>query len=240
MNSNDNLQTRLDRIGKWEFFDIDWAHLRNLAVLNLVDLCALSVGVDPEYARLVRGMTTIDPDNIPKPEEIAELAGYRNEAIEKWERRVGEALNHVAAGTLPIVRTAALLGGHDPYEAIPDDAEKVVVKVADFVAWATALPAPWEMPEEMKRMGPYPEAEEGLQDGGKPLTPRAETTYLNIIGGLLALMLGKSPAGKAQSVFDNQAAIISALLAHHADKPGIAQRTLEEKFAAANRSLTAT
>lgn len=165
MNSNDNLQTRLDRIGQWKLFEIDWAHFRNLAVLGLVDLCALSVGVDPEYARLVRGMTTIDPDNIPKPEEIAELAGYRNEAIEKWERRVHEALNHVAAGTLPIVRTAAPLGGHDPYEAIPDDAEKIVVKVADFVAWATALPAPWELPEEMKRMGPYPEAEEGVYDG---------------------------------------------------------------------------
>ncbi len=184
MNSNDNLQTRLDRIGQWKAFDIDWANLRNLAVLNLVDLCALSVSVDPEYARLVRGMTTIDPDNIPKPEEIVELAGYRNEAIEKWERRVGEALNHVAAGTLPIVRTAAPLGGHDPYEVIPDDAEKIVVKVADFVAWATALPAPWELPEEMKRMGPYPEAEEGLQVGGggdKTLGKRERDTLLTII-----------------------------------------------------------
>ena len=183
MNSNDNLQTRLDRIGQWKLFEIDWAHFRNLAVLGLVDLCALSVGVDPEYARLVRGMTTIDPDNIPKPEEIAELADYRNEAIEKWERRVGEALNHVAAGTLPIVRNAAPLGGHDPYEAIPDDAEKIVVKVADFVAWATALPAPWDLPEEMKRMGPYPEAEEGLQDGGgnKPLGKRERDTLLTII-----------------------------------------------------------
>jgi hypothetical protein len=184
MNSNDNLQTRLDRIGQWKAFDIDWAHLRNLAALGLVDLCALSVGVDPEYARLVRGMTTIDPDNIPKPEEIAELAGYRNEAIEKWERRVGEALSHVAAGTLPIARTAAPLGGHDPYEAIPDDAEKIVVKVADFVAWATALPVPWELPEEMKRMGPYPEAEEGLQVGGggaKALGKRERDTLLTII-----------------------------------------------------------
>lgn len=167
MNSNDNLQTRLDRIGQWKAFDIDWAHLRNLAVLNLVDLCALSVGVDPEYARLVRGMTTIDPDNIPKPEEIAELADYRNEAIEKWERRVGEALNHVAAGTLPIVRNVAPLGGHDPYEVLPADAEKIVVKVADFVAWAGGLG--WELPDEFPRhnaAGGYPVAPEGLQVGG--------------------------------------------------------------------------
>lgn len=69
---------------------------------------------------------------------------------------------------------------------------------------------------------------------------RSETTYLNIIGGLLALMLGKSPLGKPQSSFENQASIISALLAHHDGKPGIAARTLEEKFAASKRSLTAT
>lgn len=69
---------------------------------------------------------------------------------------------------------------------------------------------------------------------------RAETTYLNIIGALLALMLGKSPAGKPQSAFDNQGAIISAMLGHYPSKPGIAARTLEEKFAAAKRSLTAT
>jgi len=69
---------------------------------------------------------------------------------------------------------------------------------------------------------------------------RAETTYLNIIGGLLSLMLGKSPSGKDQSVFQNQAAIISALLAHYGDKPGIADSTLENKFAEANRSIRAS
>jgi hypothetical protein len=69
---------------------------------------------------------------------------------------------------------------------------------------------------------------------------RSETTYLNIIGGLLGLMLGKSPTGVKQSVYDNQAAIISAMLAYYEGKPGIASRTLEEKFAAAKRSLTAS
>lgn len=69
---------------------------------------------------------------------------------------------------------------------------------------------------------------------------RAETTYLNIIGGLLGLMLGKSPAGKQQSIFNNQAAIISALLGHYEGKSGISARTLEEKFAAAKRSLSSS
>ena len=73
---------------------------------------------------------------------------------------------------------------------------------------------------------------------GRTLPARAQTTYQNIIGGLLDLMLGKTPAGKPQSVFKDQAAIISALLAHHEGKPGISTRTLEEKFAASKRALT--
>ncbi len=33
---------------------------------------------------------------------------------------------------------------------------------------------------------------------------RSETTYLNIIGGLLSLMLGNSPSGRKMSEFANQ------------------------------------
>lgn len=67
---------------------------------------------------------------------------------------------------------------------------------------------------------------------------RAETTYLNIIGGLLDLLLGKDPStGKPYSSFVNQEAVISALLGHHEHKQGISARTLQEKFPAAKRSL---
>lgn len=76
----------------------------------------------------------------------------------------------------------------------------------------------------------------------KTSTPgeRAETTYLNTIAGMMELMLGETPAGLPQSVFKNQAAIINALLGHFEGKPGISVRTLEDKFAAAKRSLAAT
>ena len=66
---------------------------------------------------------------------------------------------------------------------------------------------------------------------------RSEVVYLRIIGVLLALVLGHSPAGKPLSVFDSQAAIVSFLVAHHGDLPGISKRTLDEKFAAARRTL---
>jgi len=54
------------------------------------------------------------------------------------------------------------------------------------------------------------------------------------------LMLGTTPGGQKGSAYDSQAAIISALLAHHGGKPGIADSTLEQKFADANRSIKAT
>lgn len=66
---------------------------------------------------------------------------------------------------------------------------------------------------------------------------RSELTYQNIIGALVNLLLDHSPAGKPLSVFKNQAAIVDAIIARHKDVPGLGKRTLDEKFAAANRSL---
>ncbi|WP_058545104.1 hypothetical protein [Pseudomonas fluorescens] len=69
------------------------------------------------------------------------------------------------------------------------------------------------------------------------LSERSELTYQNIIGVLVNLFLDHSPAGKPLSVFKNQAAIVDAIIARYKDVPGLSKRTLDEKFAAANRSL---
>jgi hypothetical protein len=69
------------------------------------------------------------------------------------------------------------------------------------------------------------------------LSDRSELTYQNIIGALLNLFLDHSPAGKPLSAFKNQAAIVDAVIARYQDVPGLSKRTLDEKFAAANRSL---
>jgi hypothetical protein len=69
------------------------------------------------------------------------------------------------------------------------------------------------------------------------LSPRSEMTYLHIIGGLLHLLLGRSPSGQPYSTFGTQESIISAMVAHHGERLGIATRTLEAKFAAANRAV---
>ncbi|WP_152680253.1 hypothetical protein [Chromobacterium subtsugae] len=86
----------------------------------------------------------------------------------------------------------------------------------------------------------YKGAAEHMESQIKDLGTKEETTYLNIIGGLLFLMLGKSPKGEKLSVYESQAAVISAMLAYHDGKPGIAARTMEDKFAAANRSIKAS
>jgi len=67
---------------------------------------------------------------------------------------------------------------------------------------------------------------------------RAETTYLNIIGGLLTLLLGQSPNGVRYSSFNTLESVISALIAHHNGRPGITERTLWAKFAEAKRQLS--
>jgi hypothetical protein len=111
------------------------------------------------------------------PDEYAPAVGRRKGAkraalLNLFLRRVHIAVANLAPrGELPIADGAAA-------------GERTVVKVADFVAWATKLPDCWWLPEELKRMGPRPEAEEGLQDGSggaKPLGKRERDTLLTII-----------------------------------------------------------
>lgn len=122
----------------------------------------------------------------------------------------------------------------DTFRALQADRDAARTELEKAKAWAA------ETIREMDAMRGERDSLRAMVDKASAPGERAETTYLNIIGAMLALMLGKSPAGKPQSVFDNQAAIIAALLGHHEGKPGISARTLEDKFAAAKRSLTAT
>lgn len=122
----------------------------------------------------------------------------------------------------------------DAFRALQVDRDAARAELEKAKAWAV------ETIREMDAMRGERDSLRAMVEKANAPGERSETTYLNIIGAMLGLMLGKSPAGKAQSVFDNQAAIIAALLGHHEGKPGISARTLEEKFAAGKRSLTAT
>lgn len=88
--------------------------------------------------------------------------------------------------------------------------------------------------------GAKPEVKETSSEGKPPrLSSRAETTYLNIVGALLTLLLGQSPSGKRYSAFNTLESVIQALIAHHNGRPGITERTLWAKFAEAKRQLSA-
>ena len=65
----------------------------------------------------------------------------------------------------------------------------------------------------------------------KPLITRERTSYLNIIGALLAQLT----AGKA-----NDTTVITQAVTDYGAKQGISQRKLQEAFAAAKRSLGAS
>lgn len=182
---DNDFQSRLDRMGRWKLFETDWATIRELVVMNLADLCALSVGINPGYAEAVDELTTIDPhEPLPENIDIAELAAFRNDKVDEWRRRVGVAMNHIKGGTLPVVRGSAPFGGHDPFEVLPTDAGRTVVKIADFSTWANGMG--WTLPDEFPQpdaAAPYPVAPEGLTDGNgdKPLGKRERDTLLTII-----------------------------------------------------------
>jgi len=73
-----------------------------------------------------------------------------------------------------------------------------------------------------------------------PPGERSETTYLNIIAGLVRLLTPSPVQDLAGASYDSQAALIQALLAAFPSSPGISQRTSQERFAAANRSIDAS
>lgn len=68
---------------------------------------------------------------------------------------------------------------------------------------------------------------------------RSETTYLNIIGSLVYLMLSESPSKKKLSVFKSQSAIIDSIISHYPNTYGLTKRNIEQKFSEANKQLSA-
>ncbi|UFP98745.1 hypothetical protein [Pseudomonas fitomaticsae] len=92
--------------------------------------------------------------------------------------------------------------------------------------------------KDLQSVGLEKEKLSQLLNSKKQVSDRTEIVYLHIIGALLNLLLGRTPAGKPHSVFQSQAAIVDNLTAYHSNCIGITKRTLDEKFAAAKRSLS--
>lgn len=76
------------------------------------------------------------------------------------------------------------------------------------------------------------------QESPKPIAPKQTNSYLNVIGALLGLLLGKSSNGKPYSSFNSQQSIIDAIHANFGEQDGLSKRNLEDKFSLAKRNLT--
>lgn len=85
---------------------------------------------------------------------------------------------------------------------------------------------------------PLPPTEKLFEaDNLRILGDRERNGLLAIIGGLLRLMLDKSPGGQFGSIYNNQSSIIEALVAHYGVIDGVSKPSLESKFAMANRMV---
>jgi hypothetical protein len=112
---------------------------------------------------------------------------------------------------------AGMVSGYYPAGGLPDDSV-VVVRLDELI-------------EFQKR----PELQSTEQR--KPIGGRAESTYLNIIGALLDLLVGTTPDGRRKSAYSNQTAVISAIVERFPGVDGLSSRNLETKFPQAKRSL---
>lgn len=148
--------------------------------------------------------------------ELITLDGY---FVSDAEGTMWRILEHSPGGKYkaPDGTTKKMESFYHPSGEFPDPAE-LVIQRTDIEAFEACLA-------------------QGDQATPAETGPRERQTHLNIVAGLLGLILGKTPAGKRQSVFESQAAVIEALLAHHEGKQGITKRTLEEKFAQAKRGF---
>lgn len=120
----------------------------------------------------------------------------------------------------------------DAVQALITDREALKLQLADRIQAWDALYEQFQTLSQEHQARRAKEKQAGIPGA------RSETTYLNIVGGLLTLLLGNSPSGVPYSTFETLESVIAALVAHYGKKPGISERTLWAKFSAAKRHLS--
>lgn len=74
-------------------------------------------------------------------------------------------------------------------------------------------------------------------DEEKPLAEKERTSLLNLIGALLGTVKGELPEYLVKSNYASEADLIARISKHFDGYPGLSQRTIQQNFAAAKRSL---
>ncbi|WP_342030483.1 hypothetical protein [Pseudomonas syringae] len=91
---------------------------------------------------------------------------------------------------------------------------------------------------ELQAAGVERETLRMLAENKKNLSDQSKTSFLNVIGALVDLILGSTEAGRKHSIFESQASIVDSITSHHDGVKGLSKRSLDEKFAAGRRSLS--
>jgi hypothetical protein len=125
---------------------IDWEHVSQLEILNLYELCYLSVGISPQTLRI----------KIPNDQFVATSENLCAEI----DRRVTVAKNNARSGKLPTID-----GGKPERNIVSGEIE---ILVSDFVAFADSMK--WSLPPEF----PRPQCEEERPEGLKRMPDKPE------------------------------------------------------------------
>lgn len=92
-----------------------------------------------------------------------------------------------------------------------------------------------EVVEQLATLGVEVEQLRASAEEEKPADARTEAGLLDLIGVLLRLLLNGSPGEKNKPFFASQDAIVAAIQQQYPDHPGFKKRTLDQRFADANK-----
>lgn len=181
-----------------------------------------------------------DGRKLPADEHVAyERRHVYGLALKEWAKKIAPSerppflFDEIERGIHPAISTEAyqsLQAAHDAKVRMLEEANKRIRKLESE---KTEREAERDSLRKMvDQMSAQPKVEPRLGE-------RQETTYLNITGGLVRLLVPSEVQDLAGARYESQGALIEAMLSVFPGKSGIAKRTLEEKFAAAHRSLDA-
>jgi hypothetical protein len=135
----------------------NWSYWANLATVELLDACILSMGLEPQA---VRAQLSIENSESMVPVDRVAAGWLPLEVLVELKRRAQIANSHLSEA-LPHCRKAG-------------DDEKSYVRLTEFRAWGEALPVPLDFPDD------FPRVRSVLQEPNKPSKDSASA--MDILG----------------------------------------------------------
>jgi hypothetical protein len=135
----------------------NWSYWANLATVELLDACILSMGLEPQA---VRAQVSIENSESMVPVDRAAAGWLPLEFLGELKRRTQIAKSH--------------LGEALPHYKAEGDNEKINIRLIEFRAWGEALPVPLDFPDD------FPRVRSVLQEPNQPAKDPASA--MDILG----------------------------------------------------------